>query len=218
MSPSMCSDFVIEPGRIADASRAAELIVETDLTLFSWYGDGDPSLWRDITEWERRAESGIYSYTMSQVVRQRGTVVGLLVSYSPARGAQIDWSLGAAHPHIEAGRWARLAELRPLSNFLFAAIPGDAYYVQNLVIDPTARGCGLAKRLMEQAFSAGQAAGCRSCHLDVSSTNPAVDFYQGLGMYVAVETVVPALQRRGISSHYRMVKWLAAAAPNRFMA
>lgn len=213
MSPSIQDEFVIEPEEAADASRAAELIVETDLTLFRWFGDGDPNLWREITEWEWRAESGIYSHTMSRVVRRHGALVGLLVSYSPARGARIDWSLEAARPHIEAGRWARLAELRPPADFLFAAIPDDAYYVQNVVVDPAARGRGLAKLLMEHAFAAGRAAGCRSCHLDVGSTNPAVDFYQGLGMYAAVETIVPALSRRGIPSHYRMVKPLPAAEP-----
>jgi ribosomal protein S18 acetylase RimI-like enzyme len=167
-----------------------------------------------ITEWEWQAESGIYSHTMTQVIRRRGSLVGLLVSYSPARGAQIDWSLGAARPQIAADRWARLAELRPLSNFLFPAIPDDAYYVKNLVVDPTARGHGLARQLMEHAFAAGRAEGCRSCHLDVASTNPAVDFYHAQGMHAAVETVVPALQRRGIPSHYRMVRRLEPTAPN----
>jgi hypothetical protein len=61
---------------------------------------------------------------------------------------------------------------------------------------------------MELAFKRGREEGCRSCHLDVGSTNPAVDFYQELGMYVAIETSVPRLLRLGIPSHYRMVKQL----------
>src|SRR5262249_46323404 len=121
------------------------------------------------------------------------------------------WSLGSSRPwlSIDPGRWMQLDAVRGLAKSLFPAVPYDAYYVQNVVTHPTkARGRGLGRRFMELAFERGRAQGGRSCHLDVGRTNPAVDFYKELGMYVAVEPSVPRLLQLGIPSHYRMVKEL----------
>lgn len=196
----MC--LVIEPGRPDDASAAAKLITATDVELFRLYGGGDPGLWEEIAAWEWRGERGIYSHSMSHVARLDGEVVGVLVSYSARRFAEIDWSLGCSRPHVEASRWAQLDAIRPLTNFLFPALPNDAYYVQNVATHPRARGRGLGRRLMEVAFARGRAEGCRACHLDVDSSTRAVLFYEHLGLRVVVRTEVPALV--GVPPHYRM--------------
>jgi ribosomal protein S18 acetylase RimI-like enzyme len=207
------NEAAIEPGRPADGAAAAQLIADTDVALFSLYGGGDLDLWRSIARVEWRSERGIYTHKLSHVVRLGEMVVGLLISYSPKEEEEtnIDWSLGCSRAElsIEPGRWAQLDAVRSQAKFLFPAIPKDAYYVQNVVTDPTrARGRGFGRRFMKLAFDRGRALGCQSCHLDVGSNNPAVDFYQDLGMYVAVETSIPWLLRRGIPSHYRMVKRL----------
>jgi ribosomal protein S18 acetylase RimI-like enzyme len=196
-----------------DKQSAAELIAVTDAALFSLYGGGDPDLWRNIAEEEWRSERGIYTHKLSHVARLNGKVVGLLISYSPKeeRETAIRWDLESSRKElsIETSRWAQLDAVRSQASFLFPKIPEDAYYVQNVVTDPTkARGRGLGRRFMELAFKRGREEGCGSCHLDVGSTNPAVDFYQELGMYVAIETTVPRLLRCGIPSHYRMVRRL----------
>jgi ribosomal protein S18 acetylase RimI-like enzyme len=207
------ADATIEPGRPEDAAAASRLLFETDPVLFGLYGSGDRDLWREVAGWEWRSETGIYSHTMSHVARVGGEVVGLLVSYTPRRDALTDWSLGASRAHIDPGRWRRMEEVRSLSAFLFPAIPGDAYYVQNVVTDQGVRRRGLGRRLMELAFGLGREEGCRACHLDVGSDNPAVQFYRNLGMSVEVETAVPALMRHGIPRHYRMVVSLESAGP-----
>jgi ribosomal protein S18 acetylase RimI-like enzyme len=194
--------LVIEPGRREDAPVAAKLTAETDVELFRRYGGGDLSLWTTIAEWEWRGEEGIYSHTMSQVARLDGALVGLLVSYSPERDARIDWALGCSRPHIEASRWAQLNAERPLAAFLFPAIPKDAYYIQNVVTAPEAQGMGLGRRFMELAFAQGRVEGCRTCHLDVDGSTPAVQFYEYLGLRVLVKTEVLGLP--GVHAHYRM--------------
>jgi len=60
--------------------------------------------------------------------------------------------------------------------------------------------------LMEAAFELGRSEGCRSCHLDVDSSTPAVQFYERLGMRILVETRVPVIP--GVHAHYRMVREL----------
>ncbi len=52
--------------------------------------------------------------------------------------------------------------------------------IKTLWVDPAHRGCGLGRRLVEQAFAEARQRGCHSAWLDTS--NPAAArFYQGLG-------------------------------------
>ena len=197
----MC--FVIEPGSPDDAPAAARLIAETDVALFTFCGGGDLGVWVELSEWEWRQHRGVYCWAMSHVARLEGRLVGLLVSYSSRQHATIDWSFGGARAHLSSERWGRVAAAHRLVPFLFPSIPEDAYYVQNLAAQPSVRGRGLGRRLMELAFDRGRAAGCRSCHLDVDSSTPAVQFYEHLGMRVLVRTEVPDIP--GVHTHFRMV-------------
>jgi ribosomal protein S18 acetylase RimI-like enzyme len=196
--------WVIEPGRrIDDAPAAARLIAETDIALFTYCGGDDLGVWRELSEYEWRAERGVYCWEMSRVARLEGQLVGLLVSYSTRRHAAIDWSFDAARAGMAPERWARVAAAHGLVPFLFPAIPPDAYYVQNLATSPSVRGCGLGRQLMEIAFAQGRLEGCRTCPLDVDSSTPAVRFYERLGMRVLVKTEVPGIP--GVHAHLRMV-------------
>jgi ribosomal protein S18 acetylase RimI-like enzyme len=197
----MC--LVIEPGRPGDAPAAAKLILETDVELFRLYGGSDLGLWEEIAKWEWLGPCGIYSHTMSHVARLDGEVVGVLVSYSARRFAEIKWSLECSRAHVEASRFAQLDAIRPLTNFLFPALPTDAYYVQNVVTDPRVRRRKLGRQFMESAFARGRAEGCRTCHLDVDSSTPAVLFYKELGLRVLVKTELPDLP--SVPPHYRMI-------------
>jgi ribosomal protein S18 acetylase RimI-like enzyme len=197
----MC--FVIEPGRPDDAPAAARLIADTDLALFTFCGGGDLGVWVELSEWEWRQEHGIYWWAMSHVARLDGRLVGLQVSYSARQHAMIDWSFSGARAHLAPERWGRLAAAQRLIPFLFPHIPDDAYYVQNIATQTSVQGRGLGRRLMELAFDRGRAEGCRSCHLDVDGSIPAVRFYEHLGMRVLVRTEVPDIP--GVHTHFRMV-------------
>jgi ribosomal protein S18 acetylase RimI-like enzyme len=197
----MCEEIV--RAHPDDAPAAARLIAETDADLFRWYTDGDLGLWVEVSEWEWRAERGIYSYTMSHVIRRQDQVVGLLVAYSSRRDADTDWSLGSSRRQMEPAKLSRIDLVRFTASFLFPKLPADAFYVQNLAIDPSLRKRGWGGRLMELAFELGRAEGCRTCHLDVDSSTQAVRFYKDLGMRVLVQTEVPSIP--SVHAHYRMV-------------
>jgi ribosomal protein S18 acetylase RimI-like enzyme len=194
----------IEPGQPQDAEDAARLIADTDRELFTFCGGNDIRVWIELSEWEWREERGIYSYHMSHVARQDGAIVGLLIGYSSRQHEKIDWTFGSSGAHMPADRWARVNASYRIATFLFPAIPSDAYYVQNIVTDSSVRRSHLrlGSRLMELAFEQGRAEGCKSCHLDVSGTNPAVGFYEHLGFRVLVKTEVCELPNLGV--HYRM--------------
>ena len=196
--------WVVEPGTPEDGLEAARLIAATDADLFGYCTGGDLRAWVDLAEWEWRRHS-IYSFQMSHVVRAEAGLLGLLVSYS-SRHRGIDWAFGCSRPHTDPGLWDRITGAYKLAAFLFPVIPDDAYYVQNVVTHSSTRGLGVGRRLMDFAFELGRAEGCRSCHLDVDSSTPAVQFYENLGMRVLVKTEVPSIPR--VHSHYRMVKEL----------
>jgi ribosomal protein S18 acetylase RimI-like enzyme len=193
----------IVPAHPDDAPLAARLIAETDADLFRYYTGGDLELWVEVAECEWRGERGIYSHTMSHVIRRDGQVVGLLVAYSSRRHDLIDWSLEGSRARLGPARLSRIDLVRSLASFLFPVLPGDAFYVQNVATHPSVRRGGLGRRLMERAFELGRAEGCRTCHLDVDSSTPAVRFYEDLRMRVAVRTEVPGIP--SVHAHYRMV-------------
>jgi ribosomal protein S18 acetylase RimI-like enzyme len=193
----------IVPAHPDDAPEAARLIAETDAELFRFYTNGDLDLWVQVAECEWRAERGIYSYTMSHVIRPAGHVAGLLIAYSSRRHDLIDWSLESSLGRLGPDRLSRIDPVRSLASYLFPNLPGDAFYVQNIATHPSVRRRGLGRRLMERAFELGLAEGCRTCHLDVDSSTQAVRFYEGLGMRVAVRTEVPGIP--SVHAHYRMV-------------
>jgi ribosomal protein S18 acetylase RimI-like enzyme len=196
-------NWVIEPGLPGDATEAARLIAETDVTLFTFCGGGDLSVWVELSKYEWGADSGVYCWAMSHVARLNGQLVGLLVSYSARRHAAINWSFAAARAGMAPDRWGRVAAAHGLVPLLFPAIPEGAYYVQNLATCPSVRRRGLGRELMEVAFARGRLEGCRTCHLDVDSSTPAVEFYERLGMRVLVKTEVPGIP--GVHAHFRMV-------------
>jgi ribosomal protein S18 acetylase RimI-like enzyme len=193
----------IVPAHPDDAPEAAGLIAETDADLFRFYTHGNLDLWVEVAECEWRAERGIYSHTMSQVIRRAGHVAGLLVAYSFRRHELIDWSLESSRARLGPDRLSRIDLVRSLASFLFPKLPEDAFYVQNVATHPSVRRGGLGRRLMGRAFELGREEGCRTCHLDVDSSTPAVRFYEDLGMRVAVRTEVPDIP--GVHAHYRMV-------------
>jgi ribosomal protein S18 acetylase RimI-like enzyme len=94
--------------------------------------------------------------------------------------------------------------------FLVPPFPADAYYILHLASAPFVRGRGVGARLLKAAFERARRDGLRICQLDVASDNPAVRFYERMGMEILSESRVVPLQEHGIASHYRMVKNLSS--------
>src|SRR5262249_2920858 len=117
----------IVPAHPDDAKEAARLIAETDADLFRFYTHGDLGLWVEVAEWEWRAERGIYSHTMSHVIRRAGHVAGLLVAYSSRRHDLIKWSLESSRARLRPDRLSRIDLVRSLASFLFPKLPEDDF-------------------------------------------------------------------------------------------
>ncbi|MDP2123950.1 MAG: GNAT family N-acetyltransferase, partial [Parvibaculum sp.] len=93
--------------------------------------------------------------------------------------------------------------------WLFPEVPDDAWYLLFLSAHPEARGRGIGELLLNDCFERAKKAGCAALHLDVASVNPAVRFYERMGLERIAETSVPKIAAsHGVPSHIRMVKHL----------
>ena len=87
-------------------------------------------------------------------------------------------------------------------------MPKSAYYLQSISVTGAGRNRGIGKLLLENAFEKARKAGLKSVHLDVYADNPAIRFYEKMGMKIWVETRLLELAAHGIKTQYRMVKQL----------
>lgn len=195
-------------GRPGDAAVVGDLIVATSPELFAYFCAGDLGLWRELSACEWRTDHGVYSHSLSRLAYHGEQLVGLLIGYSAERKATLDWSFAASRASLAPDRWAVIAANMQLAGFLSPLLPDDAWYLQNIVVSPVARGAGLSvgAHLLESALEQAHAAGCASVHLDVEGSNPAVSFYRRHGFEVLVRTEVPGLNCVG--PYLRMMRAL----------
>ena len=153
-----------------------------------------------------------FAYTNTTVACTEDGVIGMEIGFSGAdwygfkkAGADIVRSL------IENGQ-ATLEQARHLgvaaykNYFQLPYVPPDAYYILAIANKLEARGQGIGKLLLENAFLQAKESEYRTLHLDVYSDNPAVQFYEGMGMTCMAETSCPELHRdHGIPMEKRMV-------------
>ncbi len=94
-------------------------------------------------------------------------------------------------------RAAQAAWLNPVTR------PGR-YYIHAIAVKPEHRGKQVGVALIEDAMRRGREAGLRSLELDVRSDNPAVRFYESLGLELYAETRAPGPEAFGVPPEYRM--------------
>ncbi len=91
------------------------------------------------------------------------------------------------------------------ASYLNAHIPRRVYYLHALSVPERFRGRGVGARLLEHALERARGAGQRALQLDVLADNPAVRFYESMGLRVLAETRSPELSREhGFPSELRM--------------
>ncbi len=91
------------------------------------------------------------------------------------------------------------------ASYLNAHIPDDVYYLHALAAFPQHRGKGIGKALFRSALNRARAGGFRELQLDVLADNPAVGFYQAMGLSILAEIRSPELSRdHGFPAEYRM--------------
>ena len=190
-----------------DKRSAAPLLYDCAPHLFSHLTQGDYDLAIEHFELQWSSPKGYFPHTCATIARAHDVLVGLELGMD---AQEHDENRAAGERNARAFfndvqyQHLQLEVVQYLA-FLFPPIPDDAYYVQNLATTPEVRGRGVGRVLLENAFDQAKHKGYSSCHLDVVHTNPAVRFYQRMGMRVVSESRVTQLEKAGIPPHYRMV-------------
>ncbi|TDI59511.1 MAG: GNAT family N-acetyltransferase [Alphaproteobacteria bacterium] len=91
-------------------------------------------------------------------------------------------------------------------SYAFPRFPEETYYVGCLAVLPEWHGKGVGRLLLQDAFDRAKTRKCKDVQLDLYANNPALHFYQAMGMEKLSETTVMALQDTDTPTHYRMIK------------
>ena len=193
-----------------EAETAARLIYDTGSYVFDCLYDRDFDAFLKITSalWQRRG--GAFSHVHAKAALHDGRLAGIALGLPQALYAE-EFGTGMM-AMAEMGSPELLAHLPTVAGhipWLFPEVPDDAWYLLFLSAHPDARGRGIGEKLLLDCFARAKAAGCAALHLDVASVNPAVRFYERMGLERLAETTVPKIAAsHGVPSHIRMVKHL----------
>lgn len=140
-----------------------------------------------------------------------GELLGIELGFAGPNFYTFKTNLAALAPELIERGEASHDELAGLmvragkASYLNAHIPEDVYYLHALAAFPQHRGKGIGKVLMQAALDRARAQGFHELQLDVLADNPAVGFYQAMGLSILAEIRSPELSRdHGFPSEYRM--------------
>lgn len=205
-------DLSITSGRPEDADEIPDLVHSTAASVYDYLFAHSRPFFDAFIRASWGTPGSLCSDDQTSVARAGARLLGIEVGYGSDHfydtgkvGGQIMASLiraGEATP--EQARHAGLASYK--NDFQLPRMPADAYYVLALANRPEARGVGAGRQLLQHAIDRAREAGYRTLHLDVLSDNPAVGFYERMGLVCMAETRCPELnEKEGIPMEKRMV-------------
>lgn len=193
-----------------EAETAARLIYDTGSYVFDCLYDRDFDAFLKITSALWLRQGGAFSHVHAKAALHDGRLAGIALGFPQALYEQ-EFGTGMM-AMAEMGSPELLAHLPTVAGhipWLFPEVPDDAWYLLFLSAHPEGRGRGIGEKLLLDCFERARKAGCASLHLDVASINPAVRFYERMGLERLAETAVPKIAAsHGVPSHIRMVKHL----------
>ena len=192
------------------APMIAQLVRATGPVSYDYQFGTDGLLQRLVAASWLRPET-LFCAACTTAVIEDGDLLAIELGFAGASFYTFRENLAALAPELMARGEARheaLAGLRVRAgkaSYLNAHIPDDVYYLHALAAFPHHRGKGLGKALLQAAIARARAQGFRELQLDVLADNPAVGFYQAMGLSVLAEIRSPELSRdHGFPSEYRM--------------
>lgn len=204
------SQAQLRPAVAEQASAVAPLIFDTDPALWRWLFCRDLEGAVLFFEEEWQVERSTFSYSFGTAVVLDGDLMGIEQGFDRQTEDEYRSESGKRGGPLLSPETAHgvVANIATYGSYLVPPIPEGVYYVQFLAVAPQARGHGLGRRLLDNAFERAEQQGYSACHLDVASENRAVGFYLQMGMEILSECRVVPLEEHGVHSHFRMVKAL----------
>jgi ribosomal protein S18 acetylase RimI-like enzyme len=153
----------------------------------------------------------LFCASCTTAVVQDGDLLGIELGFAGPNFYAFKANLVALAPGLMAQgkvsyeQFAGLAARAEIASYLNAHVPDDVYYLHALSTPPEHRGKGVGRDLLKAAIARAKQAGYRELQLDVLADNPAVGFYQAMGLRTVAELRSPELSRdHGFPSEYRM--------------
>ncbi len=91
-----------------------------------------------------------------------------------------------------------------LASWLNPVLRPGVYYVHALSVKPEHRGRQIGAALLNRAIDDARKRGFKRLELDVLSDNPAVNFYQSMGLSLMVASRAPDPEAHGVPVEWRM--------------
>lgn len=204
LTPAAGEDVLVLAPFIADLIRATGPV-----SYDFQFGEGD--LLAKVVAASWTTPDTLFCAACTTVARDGDDVLGIELGFAGPNFYAFKANLAALAPAlIAAGEisyeaFAGLAERAERASYLNAHVPDDVYYVHALSTPVRHRGRGAGRALLEAAISRARTEGWRELQLDVLADNPAVGFYQAMGLRILSETRSPELSRdHGFPAEYRM--------------
>lgn len=199
------------PRAQAFAGRIPELIRATGPVSYDYqFGAGTGLLERLVAaSWQ--TPDTLFAAASTTFATDGDDLLGLELGFEGPNFYVFKDNLVALAPDLIARGVIGLEELQGLAaragkaSYLNAHVPEGVYYLHALSTPPEHRGKGVGKALLGAAIGRARAAGHTELQLDVLADNPAVGFYQVMGLSILAETRSPELSRdHGFPSELRM--------------
>lgn len=186
----------------------ADLVYETDPAVFGCLVKEDRDLFRRWITPLWLSNDCSYTHQFATVCLENENLLGFIQGFSGERYVSLEHQSGKRAASVfSQEQLAYLVKCSRHINYVVPYIPKSAYYVHLLAVRENFRGRKIGHLLLENAFQTAADSGFKSVHLDVYEGNPALGFYERMGMEKRLETRLPAFQRIWkIPAHFRMVR------------
>ncbi|HBM87139.1 MAG: GNAT family N-acetyltransferase [Parvibaculaceae bacterium] len=179
------------------ADQYPDLVHQTGAATYNYLFGPDRVLFDAFMKQSWVAPQNLFSHSETTIIADGSTLLGIELGYGGSDWYKFHSSGGAVIGKLfEEGRLdeeslVALGERSNLISYMNPHIPDHAYYITALSVAASARGTGLGAKLLTNAIERARKEGYKELHLDVFSDNPAVKFYQSMGLTCMSETIAP---------------------------
>jgi len=207
MARDLPANVRLAPAAPAQAAALAALVYASSHELLDFLFGDRPRAEAALARLLARP-GGHFGYRFATVLLVDDEPAGVVLGYDRSElGAQELAGMLNMFRAMPLRRWPHL--VGPASRALSGYVPppsGDAWYINNIAVDPERRGLGLGRLLLDRLVADCRARGYRCIELDVTEPNrAAIDFYRKYGFRRVSESgSAKQLDRYGLPKLLRM--------------
>ncbi len=191
------------------ASEVAELVHATGPVSYDYHFP-KRAIFDAVVERSWRMDGTLFAAEATRMALRGDELLGIEIGFDGPQYRQRQAELAPIWAELLSEGIATQADVSEVlersnhASWLNPVIHSGVYYVHALSVKPAAKGQRVGMRLLSNAMALGKAQGHKALQLDVLSDNPAVNFYQSMGLELLVESRAPKPQEHGVPPEWRM--------------